>query len=75
MSLSRFDPLARAELEMLAQHWRDVYPAGATFNEEAMHVIRGHREKGLITGAEAGLLYLRVCKFANGESESLDFDS
>jgi len=74
VSFSRLDPLARAELETLAQHWRDVYPAGDTFRLDAMDVITRHREAGLITGGEAGLLFLRVAKFANGESESLDFD-
>lgn len=75
MSLSQLDPLARAELETLGQHWRDVYPAGNTFQLDVTAAITRFREAGMIDGADAGLLYVRVCRFANGESDSLGFDA
>lgn len=70
------DPLARAELETLAQHWRDVYPAGGhTYQVEIMELLASLRRSGAITGDQTSWLFLLIARYANRESDRLDLDA
>lgn len=74
-SSHNLDPLARAELETLAQHWRDVYPGGgSTYQLEAMEVLTAQRSGGRITGDQAAWLYMLIARYANGDRSVLDLD-
>lgn len=67
MSSFHLDPLDRAELETLAQQWREVYPAGEPFRIAIMEKLTAHLLAGKVSGDDNGKLFLEICRFANSE--------
>lgn len=74
--LAKFDPVARAELETLAGHWRDVYPAGRdSYLFPMLTIINGERDSGRLTNEDATWLVMLVISYANEQRAELNLDT
>ena len=66
------DPVARAQLETIADNWREVYPAGGTYTYEALRVLERLKEAGGLTGDDAVTVFMRVASYATHQVDRLE---
>lgn len=69
--LMMLDPLARSELETIAENWRDVHPAGSTYTTEILRVLDQQKTAGQLTGDEALDIFMRIASYGTHKTDQL----
>jgi hypothetical protein len=67
------DPLAKTELETIAEDWREVHPAGSTYTFDLMRVLEEQKAAGRLTADEALDLLMRIAAYGTHKTDQLAF--